>query len=79
MAKQRPATTADGEPAADLTAASKEDTVVLIAPEGCTGMSIRGMEFEVQEGGEVKAPGAFVAELISHGFTVKPQPRKARG
>ena len=50
----------DKKPASDL--------VVLEAPEGCTGCSHDGVEYEVVEG-LVEVPAAAIDALIHHGFT----------
>lgn len=45
----------------------------LKAPEGATGCSHGGQEYEVDaKTGTVEVPDEAVAELIHHGFTVAP-------
>lgn len=50
------------------------ETTKLQAPEGCTGASFDGVEYEADKNGVVEVPAAAAAELLSHGFTaVKPK------
>lgn len=45
-----------------------EGFVELYAPEGCTGCSFEGTEYEVADGIAV-VPFAAVGDLLCHGFT----------
>lgn len=47
------------------------------APEGCTGCSFNGEEFEVDKDGNVDVPEEAVAELSSHGFVTDPTANSA--
>ncbi len=56
-------------------AETPEGFAVLYAPEGCTGCSFDGTEYEAAEG-TVTVPVEAVSQLQGHGFTTSPKESK---
>jgi hypothetical protein len=52
-----------------------EGFAVLYAPEGCTGCSFDGTEYEAEDG-VVTVPVGAVLSLLDHGFTTSPKESK---
>lgn len=48
----------------------------LKAPEGSTGCSHDGKEYEVDKDGLVDVPDEAVADLLPHGYVPAPVPKK---
>lgn len=49
---------------------AEEGRVVMLAPEGSTGCSHNGENFEADDDGFVQVPPEAVAALLDHGFTL---------
>jgi len=55
---------------------AREAYVRLEAPEDCTSISIRGMQFDVPASRVVEAPADVAKDLMSHGFVLAaPKPK----
>lgn len=52
-----------------------EGFTVMYTPEGCTGCSFDGTEYEASEG-TVTVPVEAVSQLLDHGFTTHPKESK---
>lgn len=58
----------------DTQPATPSTTTKLWAPDGVTGCSVNGNEYEVAEDGTVEVENEAVPQLIDHGFvTSKPK------
>lgn len=64
MAKNAPAPASDGVPPR----LAQPGNVLLVAPDGATGCSVAGVQYDVDEGGILEAPCAIVAILAAFGY-----------